>query len=67
MGPMDWFKEASGFDFKIFIKYSIEAKNESFFIPLLSPKANMNTFSYIIHIAICLCNSLKCWFKHPLP
>jgi hypothetical protein len=21
----------------------------------------------INHIAICTCNSLKCWFKHPLP
>jgi hypothetical protein len=22
---------------------------------------------YVNHIAICMCNSLKCWFKHPLP
>ena len=22
---------------------------------------------YINHIAICMCNSSKCWFKHPLP
>ena len=35
------------------------------------PKANMNTHThthtYINHITICICNSLKCWFNHPLP
>ena len=29
---------------------------------MISPKAHIN-----YHIAICMCNSLKCWFKHPLP
>jgi hypothetical protein len=27
----------------------------------------MNNFSYVDHIAICMCNRLQCWFKHPLP
>ena len=30
-------------------------------------KANMNIYFYINHVAICMCNSSKCWFKHPLP
>jgi hypothetical protein len=39
-----------------------------FFIPIFSAKVNMNVcFVYINHIAPCMCNSLKCWFKHPLP
>ena len=25
----------------------------------------MNQVFNINHIAICMCNSLKCWFKHP--
>ena len=30
--------------------------------------ANMNTyFIFINHIAICMCNILKCRFKHPVP
>ena len=27
----------------------------------------MNIYFYVNHIAICMCNGLKCWFKHPLP
>ena len=65
MVPKDWFKEASDFDYE----YSIEAKKYIFslFTPMLRPKANMNIYFYINHIAICMCNSLKWWFKHPLP
>ena len=34
--------------------------------PMCSPNANMLFFN-INHIAICMCNSLKCWFKHTQP
>ena len=34
---------------------------------MFSPKAIMKIFFYINHIAICMCNSLNCWFEHPLP
>ena len=35
---------------------------------MFSPKANMILYiCNINHIAICMCNSLKCCFKHPLP
>ena len=27
----------------------------------------MKIYFYVNHIAICMCNGLKCWFKHPLP
>ena len=31
-------------------------------------KANKNMYVFHInHVIICICNSLKCWFKHPLP
>ena len=26
-----------------------------------------HTNIYINHVAICMCTSLTCWFKHPLP
>ena len=50
-------------------QYSIEAKNNvSSVIPTCSPKADMIfLFIYMIHIVICMCNCLKCLFKHPLP
>jgi hypothetical protein len=49
----------------MFIEYSIETKNIfSFLIPMFSPKANMNIFFLYHHIAICMCNILKCRFKH---
>ena len=62
MGPMDWFKEASDFD----LEYSSKIQSRlffSFFKPILGPKA---IFFNINHIAMCMCNSSKCWFKHPL-
>ena len=68
-GPMEWLKKASSFD----CEYSIETKDIfSFLIPMFSSKANMmflyfSFLFYINHIAICICNSLKCWVKHPLP
>ena len=35
---------------------------------MFSTKANMNIHCFYINpIAICICNGLKCWFKHPLP
>ena len=35
---------------------------------MFSPKPNTKfCFFNIKHIAICMCNSIKCWFKHPLP
>ena len=38
------------------------------FIPMLSTKANMIFFKLDInHVAICMCNILKCWSKDPLP
>jgi hypothetical protein len=33
---------------------------------MLRTKANI-IFYNINHVAILMCNSLKCWFKHPLP
>jgi hypothetical protein len=27
----------------------------------------LKNYIYVNHIAICLGNSVKCWFKHPLP
>ena len=61
------FKEASIFD----SEYSSNDHLRLFFIiyfsiPMFSPKANMIFFN-VNHIAICMWNNLKCWFKHLLP
>ena len=56
--PKDWFKEASGI-----IKYSIEAKKSC--MPIFCPRGYI--YTCINHIAICMCNSSKCWFERPQP
>ena len=68
MGPMDWFKGASSFDLNLISNISLRLQSFLFFIPTCSPKANMGFLNfYINYINIRMCNSSKCWFKHPLP
>ena len=67
-GPMDRVKEASGFDFEYSSNIQLSLQFFLFSTPMFNPKANMNIIIlYQPRIAICMCNSLKCRFKHPLP
>ena len=63
-GPIDWFMEASGFDFEYSSNVQLRLKLDCV---SLYAKANMNKHFNIDHIAICMCNSLKCWFKGEFP
>ena len=68
MGPMDWFKEASSFDFEQ--SSNIQLRLKIFFLSCylcLAQRLIWIYNFYVNHIAICMCNSLKCWFKYPLP
>ena len=67
-GPMDWFKEASSFDFEYSSNIQLRLKIFflSWYLCLAQRLIWIYTF-YVNHIAICMCNSSKCWFKHPLP
>ena len=56
------------FDFEYSSNIQLSLKIDFFlFVHMFSPEASMNIFFAINHIAIYMCNSLKCWFKHPLP
>ena len=46
---MDWFKEASSFDFEYSSYIQLRLNFFSFLIPMFSLKANMNIFLYELH------------------
>ena len=63
----NWFKDANGFDFEY--SSNIQLRPKKTFLSLYLCLVQMMLWIYIFyikHIAICMCNSLKCWFKHPL-
>ena len=45
-GPMDWFKEATSFDFEYSLNIPLRPFFIYFLIPMSSPKANMNIYIY---------------------
>ena len=66
--PMYWVKEACGFDFEY--STNIWLRLTMFLLSLhlcLAQRLICIDLFYIHHIALCMCNSLECWFKHPLP
>ena len=65
--PMDWFKEASSFYFEYMS--NIQLRFKILFLSLylcLAQRLVWIYISHINHVTVCMCNSSKYWFKHPL-
>ena len=63
-GHRDWCKEATDFDLECSSNIQLR---RIFSFYLFQAIILIWVFLYINHIAICMRNSLKCWFKHTLP
>ena len=68
IGPRDQFKAASGFDFENSSNIQLMLKITFYSLYLcLTHGLVWILLLNINHIAICVCNSFKCWFKHLVP
>lgn len=63
----NWFKDANGFDFEY--SSNIQLRPKKTFLSLylcLVQRLVWIYISHINHVTVCMCNSSKYWFKHPL-